>query len=139
MLILVGMVLLELIRINTSGSGLSEKTQKRVEALGIWGAGLLGIVFALSFCPISAALFFGSLLSLSAKFNSGFMFPALYGLGTGLPAFLFAVLIAFGTQSVAKAFNRLTQIELWARRATGGIFILIGIYYCLVYVFDVLQ
>jgi cytochrome c biogenesis protein CcdA len=138
-LILVGMVLLELIRINTSGSGLSEKTQKRVEALGIWGAGLLGIVFALSFCPISAALFFGSLLSLSAKFNSGFMFPALYGLGTGLPVFLFAVLIAFGAQSVAKAFNRLTQIELWVRRATGGIFILIGIYYCLVYIFNILQ
>ncbi len=138
-LIFVGMILLELIRVNISGSGLGEKMQKRVEASGIWGAGLLGIVFALSFCPISAALFFGSLIPLSVKCGSGFILPALYGLGTGLPVFLFAVLIAFGAQSVAKAFNRLTQIELWVRRATGGIFILIGIYFCLVYIFDVLQ
>ena len=137
-LIFVGMILLELIRVNISGSGLSEKMQKRVEAGGIWGAGLLGIVFALSFCPISAALFFGSLIPLSVKCGSGVALPALYGLGTGLPVFLFAALIAFGAQSVAKAFNKLTQIELWVRRATGGIFILIGIYYCLVYIFDVL-
>jgi len=69
-LILVGMILLELIRFNIPGSGLSEKMQKRVELLGIWGAGLLGIVFALSFCPISAALFFGSLIPLSVKCGS---------------------------------------------------------------------
>jgi len=124
-LIFVGMILLELIRVNISGSGLSEKMQKRVEAGGIWGAGLLGVVFALSFCPISAALFFGSLLPLSVKYKSGFALPALYGLGTGLPVFLFAVLMAFGAQSVAKAFNRLTQLEWWVRRITGGIFILI--------------
>ena len=136
-LIFVGMILLELIRVNISGSGLSEKMQKRVEAGGIWGAGLLGVVFALSFCPISAALFFGSLLPLSVKYESGFALPALYGLGTGLPVFLFAVLMAFGAQSVAKAFNRLTQLEWWVRRITGGIFILIGIYYCLVYIFGV--
>jgi len=136
-LIFVGMILLELIRVNISGSGLSEKMQKRVELWGIWGAGLLGVVFALSFCPISAALFFGSLLPLSIKYESGFALPALYGLGTGLPVFLFAVLMAFGAQSVAKAFNRLTQLEWWVRRITGGIFILIGIYYCLVYIFGV--
>jgi len=113
-LIFVGMILLELIRFNVTGFGLSEKMQKRVELWGIWGAGLLGVVFALSFCPISAALFFGSLLPLSVKYESGFALPALYGLGTGLPVFLFGV-----------------------RRITGGIFILIGIYYCLVYIFGV--
>ncbi len=138
-LILVGMILLELIRINIPGFGLSEKMQKRVELLGIWGAGLLGIVFALSFCPISAALFFGSLIPLSVKCGSSITLPAMYGLGTGLPVFLFAVLMAFGAQSVAKAFNRLTQLEWWVRRITGGIFILIGIYYCLVYIFNIFQ
>ena len=138
-LILVGMILLELISFNISGSGLSEKMQKRVESLGIWGAGLLGIVFALSFCPVSAALFFGSLVPLSVKCGSGFALPALYGLGTGLPVFLFAVLLAFGAKSVGKAFNKLTQLERWIRRATGAIFILIGIYYCLAHIFGVFQ
>jgi len=138
-LILVGMILLELIRFNIPGSGLSEKMQKRVELLGIWGAGLLGIVFALSFCPISAALFFGSLVPLSVKCGSSITLPAMYGFGTGLPVILFAVLIAFGAQSVGKAFNKLTQIERWIRRVTGGIFILIGIYYCLVYIFNIFR
>ncbi len=136
-LIFVGMILLELIRINISGTGLSEKMQKRVESYGILGAGLLGIIFALSFCPISAALFFGSLLPLSVKYESGFALPALYGLGTGLPVFLFAVLMAFGAQSVAKAFNKLTQLEWWVRRITGGIFIVIGIYFCLAHIFNI--
>lgn len=136
-LIFVGMILLELIHINVLGSGLSEKMQKRVELCGIWGAGLLGIIFALSFCPISAALFFGSLLPLSVKYESSFLLPALYGLGTGLPVFLFAVLIAFGAQSVGKAFNKLTQIEWWVRRITGVIFVLIGIYFCLTHIFEI--
>jgi len=136
-LIFVGMILLELIHINVLGSGLSEKMQKRAELCGIWGAGLLGIIFALSFCPISAAWFFGSLIPLSVKYESSFLLPALYGLGTGLPVFLFAVLIAFGVQSVGKAFNKLTQIEWWVRRITGVIFVLIGIYFCLTHIFEI--
>lgn len=138
-LIFVGMILLELIRIRVSGSGVSEGMQKRVESLGILGAGLLGVFFALSFCPISAALFFGCLIPLSVKYNSSLALPALYGLGTGMPVFLFAVLIAFGAQSIGKTFNRLTQLEWWVRRVTGVIFILIGIYYCLAYIFDIFQ
>jgi len=136
-LIFVGMILLELIRFDVSGPGLSDKMQKRVELCGIWGAGLLGILFALSFCPISAALFFGSLLPLAVKCESGFALPALYGFGTGLPVFLFAVLIAFGVQSVGKAFNKLTQFEWWIRRITGGTFIVIGIYFCLTHIFNI--
>jgi ABC-type nickel/cobalt efflux system permease component RcnA len=138
-LIFVGMILLELIRINVSGSGLSEKMQKRAESWGICGAGLLGIVFALSFCPISAALFFGSLIPLSVKCNSGVILPAVYGLGTGLPVLTFAVLIAVGAHSVGMAFNKLAQLEWWIRRLTGGIFIVIGIYYCLAHSFGVFQ
>ncbi|MHC4424433.1 MAG: aromatic aminobenezylarsenical efflux permease ArsG family transporter [Planctomycetota bacterium] len=136
-LIFVGMILLELIAFSISGPGLSEKMQKRVESYGILGAGLLGIIFALSFCPISAALFFGSLIPLSVKYKSGFTLPALYGLGTGLPVFLFAVLMAFGAQSVGKAFNKLTQLEWWIRRITGVIFIVIGIYFCLTHIFNI--
>ena len=138
-LIFVGMILLELIHINISSSGLTEKMQKRVEAGGIWGAGLLGVLFALSFCPISAALFFGSLIPLSVKCSSSLMLPALYGIGTGLPVFLFALLIAFGAQSVGKTFSKLTQLEWWTRRITGIIFILIGIYFCLAHIFAIFQ
>jgi len=136
-LILVGMVLVELIQINLSGPGVSEKVQKRVEALGMWGASLLGVVFALSFCPVSAALFFGSLLPLALRCRSGVILPSAYGVATGLPVLVFAVLIALGAKRVGEAYNKLVTFEKWARRITGGIFVVVGISYCLTYIFGV--
>ena len=137
-LILVAMFLLGLIRISFSGPGTSEKVQKRAEAWGIWGALLLGVVFALSFCPVSAALFFGSLIPLSVKVDSSIALPSIYGVGTALPVLVFAVLIAVSAQSVGKAFNVLSKIEWWARMITGGIFLAVGVYFSLKYVFGVI-
>ena len=136
-LILVGMVLLELIQINLPGSGAGEKMQKRVEALGMWGALLLGVVFALSFCPVSAALFFGSLLPIALRYESGVLLPSAYGVATGLPVLAFAILISLGAGRVAGAFGRVTAFEKWARLTTGAIFILVGVYYCLAHIFGV--
>ena len=109
--------------------------QKRVEVLGMWGALLLGVLFALSFCPVSAALFFGSLIPLALRCESGVILPSAYGIATGLPVLTFAVLIAMGAKCVGQAYDKLVPVEKWARRITGAIFILVGIYYCLVHVF----
>lgn len=136
-LILVGMFLLELIRSNLSGLAVSQKMQERAARGGIWGSGLLGMLFSLSFCPVSAALFFGSLIPLSVKNQSQILLPSLYGMGTGLPVLAFAILGAFGARSVAVAFNKLTKVEWWIRRATGSLFILAGIYYSLTYIFGI--
>ncbi|MCP4710680.1 MAG: sulfite exporter TauE/SafE family protein, partial [Planctomycetes bacterium] len=84
-LVVVGMFLLGLINFSASGSGISERMQNRAERWGIWGAALLGFIFALSFCPLSAVLFFGSLLPLAVKYNSGVLLPLAYGIGTALP------------------------------------------------------
>ena len=113
-LIIVGMFLLGLIELNLGGRGMSAGLQKRVDALGIWGALLLGIVFALTFCPTSAALFFGSLVPLSLKLNSSVILPVVYGVGTALPVLIFAVILATSAQSVGKAYNVLAKIEWWA-------------------------
>jgi len=137
-LIIVGMFLLGLIQLSMGGSGMSEGLQKRVDAMGIWGALLLGVVFALTFCPTSAALFFGSLVPLSLKVNSSVTLPAIYGVGTALSVMVFAVLLATSAQSVGKAYNVLAKIEWWARMLTGWIFILVGIYFSLKYVFQVI-
>lgn len=135
-LILVGMVLVELLSLNVRSSGVSDKTQKRAESLGIYGALLLGILFALSFCPVSAALFFGSLVPLALKYRSSVLFPTMYGLATGLPVLVFAFLIAQGAQRVGTAYNRLVAFEKWARRGTGVLFIVVGIYYCFCYILN---
>ena len=136
-LILVGMLLLELITFGSFGAGLATRLQARAERWGLLGALLLGIVFALSFCPVSATLFFGSLLTLAVKARSGVVLPAVYGIGTGLPVFAFAILVALGARSIGKVFDKVAVFEKWARRATGVVFIGIGIYYTLVYVFRV--
>ena len=99
----------------------------------MWGAAPLGALFAVSFCPVSAALFFGSLVPLSLKFDSPLLYPSLYGIGTALPVVAFAILIAFGARFVAKAFNRLAVVERWARRLTGLVFAGVGIYMTVIY------
>jgi cytochrome c-type biogenesis protein len=134
-LILTGMFLLGLIGRGIQIGGVSEAAAKKTERLGVWGAGLLGILFALSFCPTSAALFFGSLLPLAVDTGSGLLLPALYGLGTALPVVFFAFVIASGANRLGKAFEKVTQLELWARRVTGGLFIGIGIWFTLRYIF----
>jgi cytochrome c biogenesis protein CcdA len=136
-LIIAGMFLLGLIQVNMSGILAGDTAQRYAEKGGIWGAGLLGILFAVAFCPVSAALFFGSLIPLSLKYGSSFALPLLYGIGTGLPVIMFAILLAVGARSIGKAFNKLTRIEWWARRITGGIFILVGIHYSLTYIFGI--
>lgn len=137
-LILVGMFLLDLLSFRFSFSApVTESLQKRMPAWGMWGAAPLGMFFALAFCPVSAALFFGSLIPLSLKTGSSVILPLLYGLGTGLPVFVFAVLIALGARSVSQAFDKLTQVEKWARGVTGLIFVAVGIYFSLAYIFGV--
>jgi cytochrome c biogenesis protein CcdA len=134
-LILAGLLLLDIVRLGTGGPGIGGGLGEKVKAGGVWGAGLLGMVFALSFCPVSAALFFGSLIPLAVKQESPFILPSLYGIGTGLPVFFFALLLAFSARSIGAAFRMLSRIELWARRITGIVFILVGVYLVLKYIF----
>ncbi len=135
LLILVGMFLLELLSFGSAGGSVTESLGRRAERHGPWGAFALGAVFALSFCPISAALFFGGLIPLAVARSSGVLLPAVYGFGTGLPVFAFAVVLVFGVRSLGTFFHRLTQFELWARRVTGVLIILVGIYITGTYIF----
>jgi cytochrome c biogenesis protein CcdA len=136
-LILVGMYLLGLLQFHFSTSVVGGSLEARFQSWGLWGAAFLGILFALSFCPVSAALFFGSLVPLALQHEAAVSLPALYGIGTALPVLAFAVLIAGGAESVSKAFNRLAQVDKWARTVTGVVFVGVGIYFCLAYIFQV--
>lgn len=137
LLVLVGMVLLGLIELPVStGAGLAA-FHDRVQKLGILGAGLLGLLFALSFCPVSAALFFGSLIPLAISEQSPLLLPAVYGVGTGVPVLAFALILIFGAKSLGTAFQKLTGIERWLRQGTGIAILLIGIYLTLQHVFRV--
>ena len=134
-LILLGMVLLGMIGAGASLNLAGNKLQQRAAKGGLLFALPLGILFALSFCPVSAGLFFGALIPLSLKHGSRLMLPLVYGAGTALPVVFFAFLIAFASESLGKAFDRLKQIEVWIRRLAGVLFILAGLYYCLTHIY----
>jgi cytochrome c biogenesis protein CcdA len=138
LLIVVAMFLLDLLSFSLPGSGVSQSMQERLDALGLWGALPLGMLFALTFCPVSAALYFGSLIPLSVKAQSSVVLPSVYGVGTALPTLVFAGLVAVSAHSVGKAFNALTKVEWWARRITGVLFLGVGLYYSLKFIFGVL-
>jgi cytochrome c biogenesis protein CcdA len=155
--LVLGMFLVGLITISSSGTLMSERMQRRVDAMGVWGALLLGIFFALSFCPTSAAWFFG-LVALIMGAEAGaitmvlakvgialpqaslpggsFVLPLVYGIGTAVPVLVVAFLLAYSAKSVAKTYNALAQVEWWARMVTGNVFILIGMWFSLAYVFE---
>jgi len=130
-------VLLDLIALPLPGGIDGEKMKGLAERGGLVAPALLGAVFALSLCPVSAALFFGSLVPLAVKHGSQALLPAVYGAGTGLPALGFALLLALGANRAARAFNQVSRAEVWLRRLTGSIFIAVGIYYALLYIFEV--
>jgi cytochrome c-type biogenesis protein len=136
-LILTGMLLVGLLEfsvsVNLGGQGL----QRRVERGGALWAFPLGVLFALSFCPVSASLFFAGLIGLSSQHASPVLLPVLFGVGTALPVIGFAFLIAFAGRYVGKAFDNLTKLDRWLRLVTGGIFIAVGFYYTLTHIYGV--
>lgn len=135
LLILVGMVMLDLLRFGGKGGAWSAWTQRLVERLGFGSALALGALFALSFCPVSAALYFGSLLPLAIEQNSGVALPLLYGIGTALPVIGVSFLLAFGVRCLTAAFTRVTRLERWLRWGTGGVFVLVGVYMTLDHIY----
>lgn len=155
--LLIGMFLVGLVTTSLGGAMMTERLQKRIDAMGVWGALLLGILFAVSFCPTSAAWFFG-LVALVMGSEAGaitaglaqigislpeadlpggtFVLPLIYGVGTAIPVLLVAFLLAYSVQSVGKTYNAMAKIEWWTRQITGWIFVLLGVYFALKYVFE---
>ncbi len=137
LLVVAGLFLLEVLTVVMPGISVPEKQQNRMAESGAPGAFFLGLIFALAFCPVSAALFFGSLIPLALSNKAGILLPFVYGIGTGLPVIVFAFAIALGVKTVSRWFHRLAKAEYYTRRVTGIIFILAGLYYIKVYLLKI--
>ncbi|MBE0536203.1 MAG: sulfite exporter TauE/SafE family protein [Phycisphaerae bacterium] len=137
LLIVLGMLLLNMLALPGSLSLAGVGLQERAAKGGVWWSGALGFIFAMSFCPASAALFFLLLIPLAAAQESMLVLPTLYGVGTALPVIAFAVLMVFANQYVAKTFNRLAQVERWVRILAGVVFIGAGVYYTLTVIYGI--
>jgi cytochrome c-type biogenesis protein len=137
-LIIVGLFLFDIFRVKLKFFSISHQKQQKLLESGLGGAFLLGIIFALSFCPISAALFFGSIIPITLKTKFMIGIPLVYGLGTAIPVVFFSILISLGAEFVSHFFKKATLIEKYAKTITGAIFIVIGIYYVLTHLLNIL-
>jgi cytochrome c-type biogenesis protein len=129
LLVLIGIFMLDLIRVNFPGFGsLSEKMEKR-KSWRFIDAVLLGIVFALAFCPYSGVLYFGMLVPLTVSSASGLYLPVIFAIATGIPVIIFAWILAYTVSGIGVVFNKIKIFELWFRRVIAVVFILVGLYY----------
>ena len=130
LLIIIGLVMLNILKLNFLGtSNFQEKLSERFKDKGLLGAFLIGVVFALAFCPYSGALFFGMLIPMTIASADGLYLPIVFAFGTGLPVILFTYLLAFTAGKIGVFFNRITKIEKVMRTVAGVVFILTGLYY----------
>jgi len=129
-LIIIGIFMLDIIKLNFSFMGkLSSKMEGKSKKGSSWGALLMGIVFALAFCPYSGILYFGALIPLSVSTSGGYFLPLVFAIATGLPVVLFAWILAFSLSSVGGFYNKIKIFEKWFRRVVAVIFIVVGFYY----------
>jgi len=129
LLIIIGLFMLDIIKIKFPGiSRLTAKMQNKTR-WGYFDAILLGLVFALAFCPYSGILYFGMLVPMTVASASGLYLPAIFALATGIPVILFAWVLAYAVSGIGGVYQKVKSFELWFRRIIAVLFILVGIYY----------
>lgn len=135
LLIIIGLIMLNIIKLNFLGkSNFQEKLSERFKDKGLLGSFLIGIIFALAFCPYSGALFFGMLIPMTIASADGLYLPIIFAFGTGLPVILFTYLLAFTAGKVGIFYNKITKIEKVMRTVAGVVFILTGLYYVFIFI-----
>lgn len=96
---------------------------------GGWGALLIGILFALAFCPTSGMFYFGMLIPLSATTPAGYLLPVVFAVATALPVLAVAWILAFSVQQMGRFYGRMRMVQRWMNLLVGVLFVVIGIYY----------
>lgn len=129
-LIIIGLVMFGVIKIKIGVHNQKiERLKEWLSTKGYIGSLLLGILFALAFCPYSGVLFFGALIPLVLKSSESLILPPIFAFGTGLPVIIFSFLIAFSVQKVSKAFQMVQKVEKVMRYAVASAFLVAGVYY----------
>jgi len=133
LLILIGLFMLGVLKIKFPGfSGLTDKIGENGKG-SYWSSLLLGMIFALAFCPYSGVLYFAMLIPMTIASPSGLYLPVFYAVATGLPVIVFAWLLAFAVGNVGKLYNHVKTFELWFRRVVAVVFIGVGVYYVVLF------
>ena len=129
-LIVIGLLMLFSHRLQLPQFGFNGSNVEGLKRHGGRGAFLLGVLFAMAFCPTSGMFYFGMLIPMSATATMGYLLPAVFAIATALPVLVVAWLLAFSMQEVGKFYGWIKGIERWTTVIVGVLFILIGLYEC---------
>ncbi|MFW5991332.1 MAG: aromatic aminobenezylarsenical efflux permease ArsG family transporter [Candidatus Nanoarchaeia archaeon] len=130
LLLLIGVVMLDIIRLNfLKGNAKLNTLKEKLAQKGFLGSFLLGVIFALAFCPFSAVLFFGMLIPIALSAGSGILIPAVFAIATGLPVIIFSIILVYSVSKLGKIMNKVQTFEKWMRKVVGVVFIFAGVYY----------
>ena len=129
LLIIIGLFMLDVIKIKFPGmSGLSSKMENK-SRWSYFDAILLGMLFALAFCPYSGVLYFGMLVPMTISSASGLYLPVLFAIATGIPVIIVSWILAYTLSGIGGFYNKIKSFEIWFRRVIAILFIIVGIYY----------
>lgn len=128
-MIVIGFFMLDILKIKFPGLGNLTRRFEEKGTKNYWDVLLLGVLFALAFCPYSGVLYFGMLLPITISSPSGLYLPVVFAIATGIPVIIFAWLIAYTISGVGTLYNRIKTFEIWFRRVISVLFIGVGIYY----------
>lgn len=134
-LIVIGLLMLFSHLLNFPQFGFNGSNAEGLKQHGGWGAFLLGVLFAMAFCPSSGMFYFGMLIPMSATATLGYLLPAVFAFATALPVLVVAWLLAFSMQKVGKFYGRMKGIERLTTVIVGVLFVLIGLYECYIIYF----
>lgn len=129
LLIVIGLFMLDMMKIKFPGMDRFTTKMQQKSKWGYMDAVLLGVVFALAFCPYSGVLYFGMLVPMTVASTSGLYLPVVFALATGIPVIIFAWIMAYMVSGIGTVYNRIKAFEFWFRRIIAVLFVLAGIYY----------
>lgn len=133
-LVIAGIFMLDLINLNIPlFDKLKPKIDENKQKGGYWNAFIMGVAFALAFCPFSGVLYFGVLIPMTIASPSGLLLPPIFSIATGLPVIIIAYIIAYSMSNIGKFYNSMNSFQNWFKRIVAVIFILVGIYYIIIH------
>lgn len=129
LLLVIGLFMLLGDRINLPQFGFKGNAEGLAKKGG-WGALLIGILFAMAFCPTSGVFYFGMLIPMSATATAGYLLPVIFAIATSIPVLAVAWILAFSMQKMGNFYGKMQKIQKWMKHIVGILFLLVGIYYC---------
>ena len=132
-LVVIGVLMLDVLKFTWVGTGkISERFDKKEGRKTCFDAFLLGLLFALAFCPYSGVLYFGGLIPMTIASPSGLLLPPVFAIATGLPVIIIAWIVAYSVGNIGKFYNKMNVFQKWFKRVIATMFIVVGVYYIVI-------